>query len=834
MSCPAPDRVLDYLARTLDAGERDDIDGHVDTCDACRALFVELAIDGDADGDIAMGRVDEPATIGRYQVTARLGDGGMGTVYAAYDPKLDRKVAVKLVHPELAARGGLERLLREGRALARLSHPNVVTVYDADTDGDRVYVAMELVDGETLAGWLHRPRSWHDIAGKLVEVGRGIAAAHRAGIVHRDVKPENVLVDRLGHAKVADFGLAGHSEGHAMDGSTAPVSPASRLTMPGTVMGTPMFMSPEQKAGRVVGPPTDQYSLCAALADALAGMRVPGWLQHAIARGMAQSPSDRFASMDELVDAIDPERRSRAHRRIVLAAAAVVAIAGGVAGYAVTRGDAVDDACDRAKADEAALWAPHRDRVIAAFQAVGAGELVSRLDRAMTVELLAQSLAHDKLCERKPNTPEARRLFELGMQCLAERHADVRAVVADLEHITRDQVRGTLPRIHSLPATDECWNAESLRAEAVASASADARKVRAQIREDVEAARVLVDDTRVAEARDRAHRAIARARTFGGVILARTLVDVSQVQALVDGFPALERSMREALMLAEASQADVIRARAFAELMAALAREPGREREALAMRPLVEGAVARAGGTHAYGAMIAQAAGIAYFRLGNIDEALVHLTKALDLARGALPAGDPRLPEYIYTVGVALNAARRDAEAAKLHAEAYAVASEVWGPDHPSAVRFQVNLATVHGALGDCATALREAEHARAIMLAALPKHAPENLQLAEIIGTCYGYQHRHDDAFASTAGGKTCCARSAAASRRRWPARGSTSATSRWIAGTWAMRSTTTRRPSPCSRASSGPPTPGSRCRSRTWASPRPRRSIQTGRSPR
>src|SRR5512132_954283 len=149
MGCPAPDRVLEYLAGELSSDQRDAIEAHVDQCSDCRVLLVELARTGlDA---VALAPVDEPTAIGRYRVESRLGDGGMGTVYAAYDPQLDRRVAVKLVHPELAQRGGIERLLREGRALARLAHPNVVAVHDAGTDGDRVYVAMELVEGETLA-----------------------------------------------------------------------------------------------------------------------------------------------------------------------------------------------------------------------------------------------------------------------------------------------------------------------------------------------------------------------------------------------------------------------------------------------------------------------------------------------------------------------------------------------------------------------------------------------------------------------------------------------------------------------------------------------------------
>ncbi|HEY5937803.1 MAG TPA: protein kinase, partial [Kofleriaceae bacterium] len=322
MSCPSPDRVLDYLARRVGSEERDALEAHVDTCSACRQLLGELARSTIVDELVAPDPEHEPTQIDRYRIESRLGGGGMGTVYVAYDPQLERRVAVKLVHPELAVRGGVERLLREGRALARLAHPNVVGVHDAGVANGRVYVAMELVEGETLAAWLaFAPRSWRAIAGKFVDAARGLAAAHRAGIVHRDVKPENILLDAEGRAKVADFGLAGQPvEPATLDDAVR--DPDSRITRPGAVMGTPMFMSPEQRRGEEVGPATDQFALATACWKALTeprpklnsselfigqpdkarreansselfigqpdkAKRVPGWLRRALARGMA-------------------------------------------------------------------------------------------------------------------------------------------------------------------------------------------------------------------------------------------------------------------------------------------------------------------------------------------------------------------------------------------------------------------------------------------------------------------------------------------------------------------------------------------------------------------
>src|SRR5262249_31900984 len=168
---------------------------------------------------------------------------------------------------------------------------------------------------------------------------------------------------------------------------------------------------------------------------------------------------------------------------------------------------------------------------------------------------------------------------------------------------------------------------------------------------------------RLPEARGHIHAAIAAARELGGVILARTLVDTSHIAAVVDGFVTMEATVREAATLAEAAQMDGLRAQALTDLMAALARQPGREEEALAMRPVVDGVMARGLAQKAFGPGVAQSAGIANLRLGRVDEAIADLTHSLELARKTIPAGDPRLPEYIYPVGVALGMARRDAEA---------------------------------------------------------------------------------------------------------------------------------------------------------------------------
>ena len=296
------------------------------------------------------------ATLGRYVVTGELGSGGMGCVYAAYDPELDRKVAIKLMRPEglRADRSsdGRARLLREAQAMARLSHPNVIAVHDVGTFGPQVFIAMEYVEGSTLAHWLtDRKRSWREVVSMFIQAGRGLAAAHAAGIVHRDFKPDNVLVDKDGRARVLDFGLARPAQLPDTESSTEATAQLSvnRKVLPsgamlgapvteaGKVLGTPEYMAPEQLMGEPGDEKADQFAFCVALYQGLYGEhpfardplealveevkqghvrappdspRVPQRLRRTLLRGLRSNPAERFSSMAELLDELQLARAS--------------------------------------------------------------------------------------------------------------------------------------------------------------------------------------------------------------------------------------------------------------------------------------------------------------------------------------------------------------------------------------------------------------------------------------------------------------------------------------------------------------------------------------------
>ncbi|MCX4240066.1 protein kinase domain-containing protein [Paraliomyxa miuraensis] len=318
----------------------------------------------------------QPVRVGRYRIEGRIGAGGMGVVYRAHDPELARDVAVKLMSSDAAhtkdPATARARLVREARAMARLAHPNVLHVYDVGTTDDGVFIAMELVEGRSLASRYEAERPpWREIVRHYVDAGRGLAAAHAADVIHRDFKPENVLVGTDGRVRVCDFGLAGGpaaqgsttSEDSELDRDTGDLhGPSGSLTKTGALLGTPKYMAPEQESGGLASARSDQFSFCVAIYEALYGFppfagttvaeyrhnvrhgrvldpppesKVRGWVHAEIVRGLAVDPADRHPALDPLLDRleealVDPNVARRRRRR-----ARVLSLAGGVAGVLV-------------------------------------------------------------------------------------------------------------------------------------------------------------------------------------------------------------------------------------------------------------------------------------------------------------------------------------------------------------------------------------------------------------------------------------------------------------------------------------------------------------------
>jgi hypothetical protein len=346
--CPSDKTFTRLLEGLLSDEELQALQAHGDGCAACGRTLAELA------RSMMPGQGDWLGE--RYQLLEPVGIGGMGVVYTAFDTKLQRKVAVKRLR-ELAVAASADkrraRFLREAQLLASLSHPNVLTVHDVGGVDPELYVVMELVDGWPMSRWITEadPRpDWRGILDVYEQVGRGLSAAHRLGVVHRDVKPENILVARNGRVLIGDFGLAGLAEagGGTPDSGGIPTG----LTQTGTVLGTPAYMAPEQHDGRPADMLSDQFSFCVSLYESLHGRRpfpgqtaaeivaamraghpaaggdrVPRGVDRVVARGLAVDPRQRHRSMDALLDALAGAREQRLIRPTLLAGAMGVVLA---------------------------------------------------------------------------------------------------------------------------------------------------------------------------------------------------------------------------------------------------------------------------------------------------------------------------------------------------------------------------------------------------------------------------------------------------------------------------------------------------------------------------
>jgi eukaryotic-like serine/threonine-protein kinase len=440
----------------------------------------------------------EGDALGRYVVLRRIGSGGMGAVYAARDPKLDRNVALKILrvdpdHP-VAADGGA-RLLREAQTMGKLAHPNIVTVYDVGAEAGELFVAMELVDGQSVAEWLEQPRPWREVLDVFLRAGRGLEAAHRCGVVHRDVKPHNLLLSRDRRVLVTDFGLARAVSAVA---ALAPdeLGRVETVTQSGHVLGTPAYMAPEQHQGGAADERSDQFSFCVALYQGLygerpfgtvetpgmstllalglavvagkvrpapPGSRVPAGVRRVLLRGLAVAPEARWPTMGALLHALE-RARGASRRRWVTAATAAVLVG---ASFLALRARPAD-ACRGGAARIAGVWdAPRAARVQAAFLASGlggAGAVFGATARGLDAYAAAWAERHDASCAATRAGEQSAAVLDLGMQCLDQRRRELGALVDLLAGADRALVARAVGAVGDLRPVSDCADVTALTA----------------------------------------------------------------------------------------------------------------------------------------------------------------------------------------------------------------------------------------------------------------------------------------------------------------------------------------------------------------------------------
>ena len=731
------------------------------------------------------GNDDEPAApldseqlIGRYVVQHFLAQGGMGVVYVARDPELGRRVALKLVRTQGGADGTMrQRLLREAQALAQLSHPNVISVYDVGVYDDRVFIAMELIDGISLRAYLSQPHAWRDKLDVLIAAGRGLAAAHAAGIVHRDFKPENVIVGNDGRVCVLDFGLArAAGDGQATEpsarGPLAPVGVAqdsvptvtivpmrddvsrerleAHLTGLGTVVGTPAYMSPEHHRGEPVTAASDQFSFCVAAWEALYGqrpyssqaeslrvakeqqaitapprnVRVPKRVRRLLLRGLAPSPAARHASMTDLLAAL--VRAETAPRRWALAAAAVAVVAV-VAGAFLWRSPAPRQCSSaHAAASLRGAWEPAISTQLgAAFAATGrahAAETATRVRAVLDRYRDEWTVMHVDSCRATHERGEqSAAMLDLRTHCLGLRREALRAVVAQLARAADGEVVDhSVQAALGLPAIADCANVTALGAVVPLPAVAERRAAVSEAQAKLEDVRALDATGQYAAALPGARAVVASARTLAyPPLLAEALHTLSSIEDDLGNLEDSARSARDGALAAGAAHDDSLIVQALIDVMWAHGRQAQYD-EALALGTAVEATLARGAVALPRGAPVA--------------------------ARGGQPSElQIQRASYLATKGRLLSDQGKFPEATVALEQSLALREQVLGPDHWRLAAALNSLGEVLRSTGRYDEALARFERARKITEAALGAEHPNVGAILNNIGAVYEGQSKHE-----------------------------------------------------------------------------------------
>ncbi|HEY8145941.1 MAG TPA: serine/threonine-protein kinase [Kofleriaceae bacterium] len=724
---------------SMPEADRARIEEHIARCDRCREAVSVLAaveLGATAEGvaptwvDTAPGSlaaVERGAAsappMGRFQLTRHLGRGAMGDVWAAHDPELDRDVALKFLgmRAQTLSDNAGERMRREAQAMARLSHPNVVAIHElCEVDG-QIFCAMQLVDGKNLRSWLGTPRTWQEIATVMLDAGRGLAAAHRAGLVHRDVKPENILIAADGRALVSDFGLAKlvaldreRGQSAAVPDGASPL--AAGITETGALLGTPAYMSPEQLEGGAVGARSDQFAWCVTFYEALFGSRpftgatvealvsavrarpvapgrrgAPRGLVSALLRGLAADQVDRWPSMDALVATIERAVGAPRRRRLVIAAAAVLGAAVAAVLFLSSRTggrDQVADVRSAAASRIARAWGDRQRAELAAGLRATAYPAADEMFAAVTRALDGYrdgwlAMRVDAWAATHLRGEQNAEMLERRLDCLDRLADQLGATVTALTAAEREQVPGALQAVAQLTPTSICADRDRLLAMVAPEESPAAATARAAL-----------DEVLALSATGRHEEAMRRARPLASqvehatdpALAAHGLYILGAAKAAA-GEPDAEGLLRRAVQAAAVIRDHHLVAASWVRLVGLLAERPDRRADALALAPAASAAVEQAGGDPLQRSNLELALGVAENESGNLAQARDHLLAARKELAGQRGGEALRLPLQLARIDVALAGALAKLneldQATEVLQRAIATVRQAVGPRHP-------------------------------------------------------------------------------------------------------------------------------------------------------
>ncbi len=708
------------------------------------------------------------ARLGRYALLRVLGEGGMGVVFAAYDEELDRKVAIKLLRARDGAAPERAWLRSEAKAMARLSHPNIVQIYDVGTCDEQMFLAMEFIVGATLRDWLHaRARDWQEVVAVCLQAGRGLQAAHEAGLVHRDFKPANVMVGGDGRVRVLDFGLA------QLQGRGGPRTHGEVDDTRTTILaGTPAYMAPELHLRGEPDARSDQFAFCVSLHEALYGKRpfagadpsalelaivtgtivpppadarVPAWLRKVVLRGLAGDPAQRWPSMEALLTALGRDRARRVRRGLIAAAGAGLA-ALLVANIVQRQAQAAELEAHRCDAlgglDE--VWGPARKTAVRAV-IVGSGlsyaadtwdRVAARLDDYAARWGEARVLA----CEDHRSGAQSDLLHELRVACLESRRGELAALVDVYGSADAQVVGKAVKASFDLRPLAPCADADALLSRVVPPATPAAAEEVARLRLALAAARAETAAGRHARAAE-LHAAATPAITASAYspLQAEAALLAGLIADGLGDYKAAASSMEEAVWTAEVARHEQVATEAAIRLYFETGYRLTRIDEAAVWERHAAAALARRGSpelaTRLLGARSAVAA-----RAGKIDEARQLGEQALAAAREVHGPRHYEIAGMLNNLGSFAAGVGDHAKASEYFTQSLALLESLLGPEHP-------DVAVICGNAGSAALTAGDVPGAERLLGRALEltlrTHGPEHPEVARIYNNLAGMHTR-------------------------------------------------------------------------------------------
>ncbi len=743
-SCLEDELVYDFVSGQLTPDARSQVDGHLDGCDDCRTLVADIARSaedehsepgstGKSANSVALAR---GSMVGRYVLVDVLGQGAMGIVFTGYDPALHRKAAIKLLHVGASDESGhaQERLLREAQAMARLSHPNVVTIYEVGQVDEAVYLAMELVLGDTLGVWLEAPeRSLLQVQDAFGQAALGLQAAHEAGLVHRDFKPDNVLVSESGRVQVTDFGLARGDDSMAeatrensVVTETVDIDKLSEtITQAGTILGTPLYMAPEQLRGGIATALSDQYAFCVTYYEALYGRRpfsgsnipellssalddevtasgaqysIPNKLHAILVRGLAPQEQDRFASMAELSLALATLNRPK--RRGLIGAGVALGIVGILGGYTVIAGRNTHLGVAPCQGADALFEQSWTAELRAQMKTALAGPQKDESHLAMSVlsefgrwreEWVFQ---HRTTCEAtRVSGEQSESLLDLKMNCLARGLASFSVLSSEVATLQKGSVVDAADLVNALPDISMCLDSESLGSRTPP--KAEEREEVANIEGGIDQVSALLAIGKYAQADKRAAELHQRALSLGyEPLIGNTALISARVKRELGALKDAQGLIDRAILSAIRSGSDRDLSIAWIEAVS-IGGEVGAYSEALKQGKLARASLERIPGSLRLQSTLNNNIGVIFYHQQEWDKARASLEKNLALRTILFGPDDTRTARSHTNLGNLERATGHYAAALSHHERAFEIDRIALGDTHPVLGRHLHNQAGV-------------------------------------------------------------------------------------------------------------------------------------------